>query len=387
MEKLFTTLRFDKRLRNLILIGILLIGIILTISVINITQQLNSKASEDTSAILLSPNSQFVKKGDPFLVKVLFESKGKNIMGADITIKYDPALLSLESFESTREFTDVILRSIDEEKGEIRLVLAETEDKSHNEQILNLGALSFKANENGNANVAISNAQIVALGSNNEITLGELPQGIYTISETGNPPSSSDSLENSADLVPVSFQLTDAQGNVKDTFNPGEQIYTLITLTNKGTKQTLSDSGYVYSYIYPDSPTALEVNTTPTSNMYLRNGLFSPEYTKTYGSFPEASNIAQYRGDKFFTNNTVGIHTARLFMNYDHKATENNFDNNQLTVKYLIRKPTPEGKACASVITPARNLQTNECWSFTDSCLPDGWIQDVTCASSENKAP
>lgn len=42
--------------------------------------------------------------------------------------------------------------------------------------------------------------------------------------------------------------------------------------------------------------------------------------------------------------------------------------------------PTPSPKSiCAQVLTPARNLQTNECRVFPNSCIPKGWIRTPSC--------
>jgi len=45
-------------------------------------------------------------------------------------------------------------------------------------------------------------------------------------------------------------------------------------------------------------------------------------------------------------------------------------------------KPNPTGRACLDVLTPARNETTRVCQTFSNSCLPVGWVVDKSCATS-----
>lgn len=341
INQILTRIKSDNKVRNLIILGVLVIGIILTVVISQTVQQINSRASSNPSVILLSPKSQTVKKGEPLNIKILLETKGRNIMGADITLKYDSTLLALASFSATTDFTEEVVKNINDETGEIRFVIAETEDKAHSNEVIELGVLSFYAQENGDAKINLIKTQVVALGSNEEIPLSTLPEGSYTISETGvsiAPSQATTSKGEKADLLPLSFQLTDIQGNIKNIFKPGEKIYYLITFTNQGIEPTFSDVGYVFSRVYPNSPNLVEVNDTSQSNTFLRNGLFGVNFTKEYGSYPTHEHNAFYRGDKSFSSTTPGNYKARVFMNFDHKAREQNFENNQLTADYQIKE-------------------------------------------------
>lgn len=384
MQKLIKQFRTEPRFRNLSILGVLLVGIILTVTLTQTVQNLTSKASQNPVALLLSPESLSLKKNEPLVVKLLLKTEGKNIMGVDTTISYDKSLLTLDSFNPTTEFSEEIINSLNEESGELRFVIVETGEKSHNDEVLELGTLTFTTKENGNAKIQLTSTQVVALGSNNEVSLASLPIGSYIIGDeiTISDPTTFMPQGFQADLIPLSFKLTDSKGVVKNTFAPGEPIYTLISLTNQGSEQTKSESGYVMSHIYPDSPNEVAENAASGINMYLRNGLFSPNYTKEYGSFPTNENVAQYRGEKYFTNTDPGVHTARIFMNFDHWASEKNYENNQITTRYLIRQPIPEGTFCNATQTPARNSETNECWIFNNGCLAEGWKADQSCSSS-----
>lgn len=44
-----------------------------------------------------------------------------------------------------------------------------------------------------------------------------------------------------------------------------------------------------------------------------------------------------------------------------------------------VRSGTTPQQFCAQVLTPARNSATKACNTFANSCLPAGWVKDVTC--------
>lgn len=37
------------------------------------------------------------------------------------------------------------------------------------------------------------------------------------------------------------------------------------------------------------------------------------------------------------------------------------------------------GEVCEQVLTPARNTATGKCFTYSDACLPEGWVTDPTC--------
>lgn len=45
-------------------------------------------------------------------------------------------------------------------------------------------------------------------------------------------------------------------------------------------------------------------------------------------------------------------------------------------------KPTISQKYCLQVMTPARNLSTKECKTFSNSCIPEGWTKDSACSET-----
>jgi hypothetical protein len=52
--------------------------------------------------------------------------------------------------------------------------------------------------------------------------------------------------------------------------------------------------------------------------------------------------------------------------------------------------PSGVPQVCLQVLTPARNTATGECNTFSNSCLPNGWIKDASCQenqSNKNTSP
>jgi len=45
-------------------------------------------------------------------------------------------------------------------------------------------------------------------------------------------------------------------------------------------------------------------------------------------------------------------------------------------------KPTISQKYCLQILTPARNLSTKECKTFSTSCIPENWNADSTCSTT-----
>lgn len=44
-----------------------------------------------------------------------------------------------------------------------------------------------------------------------------------------------------------------------------------------------------------------------------------------------------------------------------------------------ITSPNPTNRACAQVITPARNPYSGQCLNFPTSCIPNGWMKVASC--------
>jgi len=46
------------------------------------------------------------------------------------------------------------------------------------------------------------------------------------------------------------------------------------------------------------------------------------------------------------------------------------------------KKITITPQYCLQVMTPARNLTTKECKTFSNSCIPEGWMKDSACSET-----
>ncbi len=174
-----------------------------------------------------------------------------------------------------------------------------------------------------------------------------------------------------ADLVVVNFSLTDRNGIVKTTFDPGERIYPKVTYNNIGSARILSESGYINSQIYDNQQTPAQQNQQSDVNVWMRNGRYGVQYIKTYEARPDGLNSAFYKGERYWIRNRSGTFTARVYLNYDHGGIETNFENNQRTVTYTIRNlpsPTPTKKPTPTPTKTASNVGDVNAAPNSNSC-------------------
>lgn len=151
-----------------------------------------------------------------------------------------------------------------------------------------------------------------------------------------------------ADLIITNLQLTDAQGNIKTSFQPNEPIYYRITIANQGTERTADRyDNQIYHTYYRNSPQPITSCATPSDprNFYSYSTTNFPASSSfVYESRPGGIKEAQFPGVRSFTQNTPGTYTARAYVDYDCRAIEANDSNNQRTVSYTIigqATPTP----------------------------------------------
>lgn len=148
----------------------------------------------------------------------------------------------------------------------------------------------------------------------------------------------------SSDLAITAFQLTDATGRVKTTFDPGEPIFVKLTIRNQGTGVTNSTStGRINHAYYRDSGVIVACGTPPNpTNFTSYSGTnFTPSSEYIYESRPDGEKESQFPNVKSFTQDTAGTYTARVFIDYDCTVTETNNNNNQATVTYTVGQPAP----------------------------------------------
>ncbi len=145
-----------------------------------------------------------------------------------------------------------------------------------------------------------------------------------------------------ADLIVVSLKLTDANGNEKTVFDPGERIYPKVTFTNQGNKRVYSSTGFIFSQIYANQPQPATPGQKSDVKVWMKNGRYGAGSIKTYEARPNGLNDWFFRENHFWTLSNPGNYTARAYINYDHDGVESDYSNNQTTLTYRItNKPTP----------------------------------------------
>lgn len=164
----------------------------------------------------------------------------------------------------------------------------------------------------------------------------------YTITGTTAPPPANPNPApvpnyDKVKLVPESFNLVNASGQVKTTFAPNEPIYVQMTIANRGSLQGVEN---IMTQIYKNSPGAASLNTKDSPEFALLHGPFTitpASTTNLYQSTPGHWSLNRFYGStRFFTQSTPGTYTARIFVDASNKEPRDNKADNQRTVTYTI---------------------------------------------------
>lgn len=138
------------------------------------------------------------------------------------------------------------------------------------------------------------------------------------------------------DLVVLRIVLTDGTGREKTTFKVNEFIYPKVIFGNTGTARALTPTGRTDSMIYANKPSPMAFYIPSDVGIRINNGEFNAGYKKEYGSSSAGPNGGEYRAAKSWAMSTPGSYTARAIINYDKKAQEVRYVNNQSSVKYTV---------------------------------------------------
>jgi len=166
------------------------------------------------------------------------------------------------------------------------------------------------------------------------------------------------------DLIITDFHLTDAAGNTKTSFTPGEAIYPSVTIQNSGSAATTGSGGYFYISIYSNQPSTVPNNTSSEISVWAKEtGSIAAGASKTYSI---TTNSANWTNDVTNQSNwsmaTAGSYTARAFVDsFNHVSSEIDETNNQTTSAYTIG-------AAASGCTSSGNTD-----DFSTSTLNAAW--------------
>ncbi|MEK7605038.1 MAG: hypothetical protein AAB478_00780 [Patescibacteria group bacterium] len=140
-----------------------------------------------------------------------------------------------------------------------------------------------------------------------------------------------------ADLIVDSFQLTDAGGNVRTTFNIGEDIYVRVKLKNQGGVKGTSNDGSTLTKIYANRSVPITFDTTSTPTLQMKNGEFGAGAAFTYTSIYGSSTQTRFSNSTYsWRRSAAGTFTARIMINANKFVTESNYLNNEIDIKYTI---------------------------------------------------
>lgn len=141
----------------------------------------------------------------------------------------------------------------------------------------------------------------------------------------------------SADLIVDAFQLTDAGGNVRTTFNIGEDIYVRVKLKNIGGLKATSNDGSTLTTIYANKSQKIGFNSSNTPTLAMKNGEFGGGTAYTYTSIYGSSTQSKFQNQTYsWRRSAAGTFTARILINANKFVTEANYDNNEIDIKYTI---------------------------------------------------
>ncbi len=194
-----------------------------------------------------------------------------------------------------------------------------------------------------------------------------------------------------ADLTISAFQLTDAGGNVRTTFAPGEDIYVKITVKNQGSAKGVSNDGHTYTEVYSNASSTVSAGKASDVNLELRNGEFGAGAEKTYASTYVGVNNSYFDKKVSWHRNAPGTYTARVYVNYNNFVTELDTTNNQLAIAYTISdtryvkgttsSSAPSGFSSLTCVANENNVEPN-----LTACVTDGSSGGKAFAKVTNKS-
>jgi len=192
-----------------------------------------------------------------------------------------------------------------------------------------------------------------------------------------------------ADLIVTRFMLTDAAGNVKTKFYENEDIYVRVSIRNQGDVDATSPNGRTYSQVYSNRSSTVAINSASDVGVSLDNGEFQAgASTRNYESRLNGRNQVAYVSNPYDKNSTrkyswrkasAGTFTARVFLNFDQRVTETNFQNNQATLQYEVIPFTEQDEIGTQSLTKPADFDDYPCLVKPSAYIPglEGCIQRV----------
>lgn len=165
----------------------LILLIPLTVFIAQQQQDLRQRAQQvpvtpPNPQVLLSFSSSQASPSSTFSVYMMLDSAVYPISGVDITVTYNPGVLSLQRFAPGTRFNSLLYNTIDTNAGILRYAAVETITKTPPVGRLILGQLTFFAKKVGIATVNAKNMQVTATNFSGNVPVFVVPQ-TYTIYE------------------------------------------------------------------------------------------------------------------------------------------------------------------------------------------------------------
>lgn len=173
-------------------------------SLVTKNQESRSKASFASVEALFLPSTKTLSVGDEFITTLMIDTKSHLLTGTDLMVKYDPAILNLESasvltkdgvsgmsswLQSPEE---ILISEINNEKGTFNLVGTNIQKEVTGlaTGAVNIVKLKFRAMAGGEAKITLDNnyENIVSgynvAGSDQELKIEKVSEAIYKVSGT-----------------------------------------------------------------------------------------------------------------------------------------------------------------------------------------------------------
>lgn len=170
IKQFFTSPQYTKR-RNTLLLLLLVVAIPLTVFIAQQQQELRQRAQQEPTtppspSVTLSLSSPTVSltPNETYPTSLSINSGSNRITGVDITLTFDPTLLSITGFTPTPLFNNELIKTVDNTNGALRYSAVDTVGNTPSGTAV-LGIITFKAGTNeGTSATNFQNIQITTLG-------------------------------------------------------------------------------------------------------------------------------------------------------------------------------------------------------------------------------
>ncbi len=195
--------------RLLIVIGVLIIGVILTVALALRQQEVRSHASGELTSLELDPSQVSKHPGESFDVKIYLHARGYSITGFSTSIKVqDPThqnndMVGQPTFVKSENFDTEVKNIYSPDSGMLEISMVNVSNGTSSDQDrIEIGTISFPALNSGAVQVSFDSTEVVAQGHPEDLSINQAPQNLYTI-QSGFHPTPTLTLSPSPTLSPT----------------------------------------------------------------------------------------------------------------------------------------------------------------------------------------